>query len=58
MAAAGLGAIGITKERAQAVARAAGLEDCGCVERQRKMNELGYRLGIGDPPAVSGGQVY
>jgi hypothetical protein len=52
LTAAGLGAIGITKERAQAVARAAGLEDCGCGERQRQMNEWGYRLGIGTPPST------
>ena len=51
--AAGLSAVGITKDRAQTVANAVGLEDCGCVERQQQLNEFGYRLGIGTPPATS-----
>ncbi len=58
MAAAGLAVVGITKERAQAVAQAVGLEDCGCVERQRQLNAIGYRLGIGEPPANPSGEVY
>jgi hypothetical protein len=48
--ASGLSAIGITKERAQAVAQAVGLDDCGCGQRQAALNEFGYRLGIGTPP--------
>jgi hypothetical protein len=47
MVAAGLSAVGITKDRAQAVAQAVGLQDCGCAERQRRLNELGQKLGIG-----------
>lgn len=35
-----LGAVGITKERVQAVASLVGIEDCGCLERQNKLNEL------------------
>lgn len=48
--ASGLSSIGITKARAQAVAQAVGLEDCGCARRQQLLNELGYSLGIGQPP--------
>lgn len=44
-----LSAVGITKARAQAVARAVGLEHCGCEQRQELLNEVGYRLGIGGP---------
>jgi hypothetical protein len=47
MVAAGLSSLGITKERVSAVAQAVGVEDCGCTERQRKLNELGQKLGIG-----------
>lgn len=36
-----LSLVGITKRRAQAVARAVGRESCGCAERQEKLNELG-----------------
>lgn len=36
--AAGLGAVGITKERAQAVASAFGIKDCGCAARQEALN--------------------
>jgi hypothetical protein len=43
--AAGLDAIGITKERVAAV-----LGDCGCEQRQQLLNELGNRIGIGTPP--------
>lgn len=50
MVASGLSAVGITKARAQAVAQAVGLEDCGCGERQQLLNELGHRIGIGTPP--------
>lgn len=42
----GLSAVGITKER---VSKLLG-GDCGCEERQQKLNELGHKyLGIGSP---------
>lgn len=41
--AAGLAAVGITKER---VSKALG-RPCGCAERQKKLNDLGRKLGIG-----------
>lgn len=47
MVASGLAAVGITKERAQAVANAVGVKDCGCAKRQAALNELGRRIGIG-----------
>ena len=47
MVAAGLDAVGITKERVQAVASAVGVKDCGCKKRQEKLNELGRKFGIG-----------
>jgi hypothetical protein len=43
MVAAGLSAVGITKER---VSKILG-KQCGCAKRQEKLNELGRRLGIG-----------
>ena len=43
MVAAGLSAIGITKERVSAVVGG----DCGCAKRQAALNELGRRVGIG-----------
>jgi hypothetical protein len=43
MVAAGLSAIGITKER---VSKLAG-GDCGCHKRQEALNELGRKIGIG-----------
>jgi len=46
----GLSVVGITKERAKAVAQAVGLKDCGCEQRQQLLNELGYAIGIGTPP--------
>lgn len=50
MVAAGLDAIGITKERVQAVASVVGIKDCGCQQRQQKMNSWGAKhLGIGTP---------
>lgn len=52
LVAAGLAAIGITKERAQAVAQALGIEDCGCPKRQAALNRLGQKLGL--PPGSSG----
>jgi hypothetical protein len=47
MVAAGLDAIGITKERVQAVASKVGIKDCGCKKRQEALNSLGRNLGIG-----------
>jgi len=47
MVAAGLDAVGITKDRVQAVARRVGIKDCGCKKRQQRLNELGRKLGIG-----------
>ena len=43
MVAAGLSAVGVTKER---VSKALG-KPCGCAKRQAKLNELGRRFGIG-----------
>ena len=43
MVAAGLSAVGITKER---VSKALG-KPCGCAKRQQRLNELGRRFGIG-----------
>ena len=43
--AAGLAAVGITKER---VANAIGVDDCGCPKRQEQLNAFGWKwLGIG-----------
>lgn len=54
----GLSAVGITKERAQAVASAVGVKDCGCKKRQAKLNAIGREwLGIGlDAPATVDGE--
>lgn len=42
--------VGITVERAQAVANAVGLDDCGCGRRREALNDLGRRyLGVGRP---------
>ena len=49
MVAAGLSAVGITKERAQAVASAVGVKDCGCAKRQAAANRLGHKY-LGLPP--------
>jgi hypothetical protein len=47
-----LASVGITKERAQAVASAVGVDDCGCKERQAAMNAWGAKhLGIGTDAA-------
>lgn len=43
MVAAGLSAIGITKERVSAAVGG----DCGCAKRQQQLNALGRRIGIG-----------
>lgn len=41
-----LGTVGITKERAQRVANALGIEDCGCEKRQEWLNEVGEKMGF------------
>lgn len=51
MVASGLAAVGITKERVQAVAAKVGVKDCGCAKRQKALNELGAKLGL--PPGQS-----
>lgn len=51
MVASGLAAVGITKERAQAVASAVGVKDCGCAKRQAALNKLGEKLSL--PPGQS-----
>lgn len=43
MVASGLSAIGITKERMSKLAGG----DCGCAKRQKALNELGRKIGIG-----------
>lgn len=48
--AAAFASVGITKDRAQAVAQAVGVKDCGCSHRQQALNEWGYAVGIGSPP--------
>jgi len=45
MVAAGLSAVGITKERVSALVGG----DCGCKQRQEALTRLGHRLGIGSP---------
>lgn len=50
MVADGLAAVGITKQRAQAVASAVGISDCGCAGRQQALNNVGHWMGIGTPP--------
>ncbi len=42
--AAGLSAVGITKERVQRVANAVGIKDCGCAKRQAALNRFSDRL--------------
>jgi hypothetical protein len=50
LVAAAFASVGVTKDRAQAVAELAGFEDCGCAKRQERLNELGRMVGIGGPP--------
>lgn len=50
--AAGLSAVGVTKERVTAVL---GVRDCGCEQRQQLLNEIGYAVGIGKKPALADG---
>jgi len=55
MVAAGLDAIGITKARAQAVASAFGVSDCGCAARQEALNRafpFGPRPTENPPPST------
>lgn len=47
--ASGLAALGLTKERAQAISDVFGIRDCGCRRRQQQLNELGRRIGVGGP---------
>lgn len=48
MVAAGLEAIGITKERYQIAKEKLGLQrSCNCGKRQKRLNEIGRKLGIG-----------
>lgn len=47
LVASGLAAVGITKERVQAVASKVGVKDCGCKKRQQRLNDIGRRFGIG-----------
>ena len=49
--AAGLAAVGITKDRVQSVAKAVGLSDCGCDNRQGFLNEM---LPFSAPASPSG----
>jgi hypothetical protein len=42
-----LSAVGVTKERADAVAVAVGWDGCGCEERKEFLNDAGLRIGIG-----------
>jgi hypothetical protein len=49
MVAAGLDAVGVTKDRVQAVASAVGIKDCGCKKRQQAMNDAGAKW-LGLPP--------
>lgn len=47
MLAAGLEAVGITKERYQIAKEKLGLQrSCNCGRRQKKLNELGKKIGI------------
>lgn len=41
-----LAAVGITPERVEAFTG----KPCGCKQRQQRLNQAGYRLGIGSPP--------
>jgi hypothetical protein len=55
IAAVALSSVGVTKDRAQAVAIAVGIADCGCTQRQEQLNEWGREwLGIGQPPPAAG----
>ena len=45
--AAALAWLGITKTRADRVAKAVGRPSCGCAARQQRLNDLGKKIGIG-----------
>ena len=47
-----LSAVGITEDRAQAVAKSVGIKDCGCKRRREALNKLGEKLGL-SPGRVS-----
>jgi hypothetical protein len=50
LVAAAFASVGVTKDRAQAVANAIGVEDCGCAKRQERLTKWGREwLGIGGP---------
>jgi pyridoxal/pyridoxine/pyridoxamine kinase len=53
LVAAAFASVGITKDRAQAVANAIGVEDCGCERRRQRLNDLGRMVGIVGPPPPS-----
>lgn len=53
LVAAAFASVGVTKDRAQAVAQAVGVKDCGCGHRQQALNDLGYKVGIGTPPPAA-----
>jgi len=51
--AAAFASVGLTKARAQAVARAVGSRDCGCAQRQERLNAIGrgfLGFGAAKPP--------
>lgn len=48
-----LASVGVTKDRAQAVANAFGVADCGCAKRQAALNKIGRAIGIGTRPPAS-----
>lgn len=51
LVAAAFASVGITKDRAQAVATAVGITDCGCAKRQETLNQIGREwLCIGSTP--------
>lgn len=52
MVAFGLSSVGITVDRANAVAQFLGYDECRCPERQEAMNKAGSAFGIGSPPEV------
>jgi hypothetical protein len=46
--AAGLHHVGVTRSRYARLKKRLGLRgDCGCGKRQRQLNDIGHRLGIG-----------
>lgn len=49
----GLSSVGITKERVGAIARLAGVRDCGCRGRQTLANQIGHKY-LGLPTGTRG----